>query len=326
MLKTKGLPNCGDTCYFNSFLQLFFNIKEIQEYFDIYITIETEDKNDNESELILILNSLYIIYEFIIKDNKLNKNSSNHIITQTIQNILDLKFTNIGIHQDSIEVFNKLISKFIVNDIKNIFLKYFSDILKELFTNKNICNDKDIYNISYSFDETNFKNINLIDKIFTIDNSLKYNYEYYKQVDIDIKSKYLIISFRSTTYEIIDYETIKLEKSFNINNLNYKIKGIIIHTGDTIQSGQYYYLNFENEICTKYDDINIEDNYILIEKDDKYIFDNSNQPVIIIYEKKDIFNPTIITNSYYKPIHINKIYKLKCLIDKHFSRLEKLDK
>jgi len=36
--KTKGLKNCGGTCYFNSFLQLFFNIEEIQEYFENYKT------------------------------------------------------------------------------------------------------------------------------------------------------------------------------------------------------------------------------------------------------------------------------------------------
>ena len=46
MLKTRGLKNCGGTCYFNSFLQLFFNIQEIQEYFKNYNTINSVNKEE----------------------------------------------------------------------------------------------------------------------------------------------------------------------------------------------------------------------------------------------------------------------------------------
>jgi ubiquitin C-terminal hydrolase len=67
MAETKGLPNCGNTCYFNSFLQLFFNIKDIQDYFYEYNVINIDTIANEEKNLIFILNKnnqpVIIIYE-----------------------------------------------------------------------------------------------------------------------------------------------------------------------------------------------------------------------------------------------------------------------
>ena len=142
----------------------------------------------------------------------------------------------------------------------------------------------------------------------------------------NIQTKYIIINFIPYTYTIpgiINYGTIELDKSFSVNNINYKIKGIVIHIG-SLGGGHYYYYHFENDICKKYDDDDVDNNYKLLEstEKDKYIFDTNEHPVVIIYEKKDNINPS-------KKINFecfNKIDRLKILIDKHFSRLKKLDK
>jgi ubiquitin C-terminal hydrolase len=67
MAETKGLPNCDNTCYFNSFLQLFFNIKDIQDYFYEYNVINIDTIANEEKNLIFILNKnnqpVIIIYE-----------------------------------------------------------------------------------------------------------------------------------------------------------------------------------------------------------------------------------------------------------------------
>jgi ubiquitin C-terminal hydrolase len=374
MLKTKisritrGMRNCGGiTCYFNSSMQLFFNIEEIQNYFYNYIYYNENEYNklkNNEKELILILNNLKRIYKIIFRDkdpiqNTISNDEYDKLIKDTVQKIfVDVDITK---QQESFEILIQIFTKFDF-DFDNNDLSKFKDTLLPLINNqvlfkrtydKNKYNCNDIINIKSEYNNyvpIKYENINMIlkktnfiDEIFKIFienntewicDSPKYINGNINKIDkmqikscYNIQTKYIIINFvpyiDHVSGVIINYGTIELDKSFSVNNINYKIKGIVIHTG-SVNGGHYYYYHFENDICKKYDDINVVDNYILLEstEKDKYIFNENEHPVVIIYEKKDNINPS----KKFDFECFNKIDRLKILIDKHFSRLKKLDK
>jgi hypothetical protein len=328
MLKTKGLPNCGNTCYFNSFLQFLFNIEEIQTYFRNYneIKIDSDEIVNEEKDLILILNGLKKIYNVVFRQENISlpTNYDNDII-DTKKHILE---GEIGTQEDSSEIFLKLFNKFIIETNTDILKEYnnkniniFSKLLKELFINNRL--NKKHYdkknNCKYIYDLKNEEisliqikkehldlvsgTTNFISSIFKIhndslddtkcpdnENILNNFKEYYSY---NLKSKYIIINFIPYTRQnIIKYGNVELDKTFSVNNINYKIKGIIVHQG-TLNAGHYYYLDFKNDECTEYNDSSVTPNKLLTTSSDKnkYIFNNYDKPVIIIYEKDNNITP-----------------------------------
>jgi hypothetical protein len=377
MVETKGLYNYGGTCYFNSFLQLFFNIEEIQKYFNTYNIVENNILiEEKEKKLILILNYFKNIYDIII--GKQNISNYNNLIKEILNIILDRKniINPLTKQEDSSEVLLRIFEKFFVYKklFKNEKINEFSELLNTLFYNKIISTkyyDKTKYECDYTYsiiDEyspllkinniqlSSSKNLindlfkihnNKIDSIFCPDKDIEIK-EFYEYFIYDVKKKYIIINFIPYTQKgISDYGTVELDKSFRVNNINYKIKGIIVHIGN-LKGGHYYYLHFENDNCTQYNDSKVDKKYKLSENNNKYLFNTQQQPVIIIYENNNTINPlkkinydcthysiqqaiiaAIGTNTKTKDyIHnINKETKqLKSLIDIHFTELKNLVK
>lgn len=334
MLETEGLPNCGNTCYFNSFLQMFFNIIEIQDYFKDYSLIDDKSESEYDKKLILILNGFKKIYNIIFNINKNNYNYIN-IIKNLIRNIFrKSNGTTIDVkqQQDSSEVYTIICGKFNSENITNTKLIEFSNLLKILFNNKSIetktynreienlvCNDKfedkeEIKNIiqihkNKILNNKNFIKIILETEVEQIDGfkcqdpSFIFK-QFIKKSNNELISKYLILNFIPyDSNDVFKYGEVELDKKFvSKNNLNYKIKGIIIHTGE-LNAGHYVYYHFEDDKCKIYDDSSIS-RCNLKERNNKYIFDDKKHPVLIIYEKYE-------TN----------INKLQNLINNHFDKL-----
>lgn len=293
-----------------------------------------------------------------------------------------------------IQIFTKFNNNFDFNnaDLQKFKVTLIPLISNELLIKRTFDNNKykcnDIFNINpvnemhvlIKRENINFisKKTNFIDEIFKINieniidaeymcNDPKYDVNG-KRIEINemqiktcynynIQTKYIIINFIPyNELGIFKYGKIELNKSFSNNNINYKIKGIIIHIG-AVGGGHYYYYHFLNNDCIEYNDMHVNKKTLLVE-DDKYIFYENEHPVVIIYEQKDNINPSekksfdcntsILENIVPAPAHIaapaavpahivapvpppkyiknksNKIHKLKILIDQHFSKLENL--
>jgi hypothetical protein len=346
MLETKGLPNCGGTCYFNSCMQFLFNIQEIQNFFKKYTIIDSNTiLNEEEKKLILILNDLKNIYNIIIRSNDsiLSTIDYNKLIKETLDKILDRGdiVNPLSSQEDSSEIIVKINNKFIINtntdilhQFENNYINTFSKLLKKYLYNYTLSirlYNKKTTNCKYDYKlkkeeigtiQIKTENLHLDSKLTNfIDTTFKIHVEELEEgycvgaddrpliingqkillnefkvyYTYELQSKYIIINFIPYTYNtrtnIIDYGQIEIDKIFSVNNINYEIKGIVIHTGKTMNSGHYYYLHFKNDECTEYNDSRVSRKNLTI-RNNKYIFDTNNQPVIIIYEKKDNINPS----------------------------------
>ena len=116
----------------------------------------------------------------------------------------------------------------------------------------------------------------------------------------NVNSQYVLISYitykTEGTYDnlkkIIIFKPIQLYKSFSYNNQDYIIKGIIIHSGNSMETGHYYYLEYDKikNKWTAYNDAQVYTINIDVSTDDNiYIFNNiTMKPVFILYEKRTI--------------------------------------
>lgn len=308
-MKKSGLNNDGVKCWFNSIMQLLSSIQEIDEFLRDY------DKNDDKIKKFKIFNN-------IIHQRLKHKNSHDKIKDELITS-LDFESHK---QQDAAELLNRIdfLDNLSTNNVieTTLFNRTTNKICKENITIK-YKNPLFIINTS-RINENN----NIIDKIFldlnilrvktecNTDKTIKLENDKLKIIYNELNSSYILINY--ITY-IIDendnkinvFKPVNIYKKFSFNNNNYIIKGIIIHSGDRVNSGHYFYIEYNNidDTWIEYNDNRRSIYNLKTSKENIYSFDNSyTKPVLFLY-KKEKDNISII----YQPI-IN--FNLDDLINK----------
>jgi hypothetical protein len=297
-MKKSGLNNDGVKCWFNSIMQLLSSIQEIDEFLRDY------DKNDDKIKKFKIFNN-------IIHQRLKHKDSYDTIKNELIKS-LDFESHK---QQDAAELLNKInfLDNLSTNNVieTTLFNRTTNKICKENITIK-YKNPLFIINTS-RINENN----NIIDKIFldlnilrvktecNTDKTIKLENDKLKIIYNELNSSYILINY--ITY-IIDennnkinvFKPVNIYKKFSFNNNNYIIKGIIIHSGDCVNSGHYFYIEYNNidDTWIEYNDKRRSIYNLKTSKENIYSFDNSyTKPVLFLY-KKEKDNISII----YQPI------------------------
>ena len=279
----RGLPNIGNSCYFNATIQLCklissFNFKDDsnpQNSFirDIQSIFQTEDQ---ESEI----NKYMRLYGFIANN---------------------LRF-QIGDQQDSCEVLQFIIDKYVdLIDNKDLLLSVFNQIvLCSNCDNYRICNEqKESMLISHELNNTTeeeiefnqfLNNIVSIQEVDNINTECNCNSPKAKvQTIFTSLPNYLFINVGRCKYDTTKlYKKLKFVKEFTIDypldlkqSLNgtdtrkisrtYQLSGIIIHHGNSSHSGHYASIIKMNEDWIYCDDgmigkVNIDNDMEYIQK------------------------------------------------------------
>lgn len=296
-MKKSGLKNDGVKCWFNSIMQLLSSIQEIDEFLRDY------DKNDDKINKFKIFNN--IIHQRL-KHNDSYDNIKNELIKS-----LDFESHK---QQDAAELLNRIdfLDNLSTNNVieTTLFNRTTNKMCKENITIK-YKNSLFIINTS-SINENN----NIIDKIFldlnilrektvcNTDKTIKLENDKLKIIYNELNSSYILINYITYIYhknnKINVFKPVNIYKKFSFNNNNYIIKGIIIHSGDRVNSGHYFYIEYNNidDTWIEYNDNRRSIYNLKTSKKNIYSFDNSYiKPVLFLY-KKEKDNISII----YQPI------------------------
>ena len=352
MLKS-GLYNNVNKCWLNSMMQLLCSIQEIDKFFYTYT---------GNDKIILKLKELNNIINYKKKISEEEQKKIKDYIISNIKPPNKSEKFNCDTQQDPIVFLNI----FYVRFLDQLFKKLFENTNKRItLFNKNINDCKTNYiievqegNYVIHYYEINNTNNNIIDKIY-LKEEIKdqvMNCDTEQKILIGTKilinyrepqSKYILINYITYTGELINgifngdnaFKPIKLYKRFSINDNNYIIKGIIKHSGgNSINSGHYYYLEYETDKdkWIIYDDTHIKylqnnnnnlDSHrgteIIISDNNIYYFDNQRyKPVIILYKKVETHG-----NESYKKIdfNFNDHIKERQLLVNNYQDIEKLE-
>lgn len=223
----KGLPNYGNTCYFNSALQCLLQIPQLSNYMIL-------KKIENENELLLE-------YQSIVKLFWTSSESSINILKLLKLFINKFPQFDNNNQNDSQEVFICFLD-FLDNSCDNFIKKiFFSELEQTTICKNNSSLKKDFTNIHllYPIEETNItKLINKYQDWNTIENYIDnkgINYHVALTRTI-IKETSSVIVFSIKMYD--KKVKIELEETIELNNIKYDLFATVTHLG-SIRGGHY---------------------------------------------------------------------------------------
>ena len=265
---SNGLNNLGNTCFFNSVLQLLYQCTVLNKLVII---------NNIDGSLIKYYRDFLISYS--------SKSNPSDILNY-VSNILG----RIGYSQEDAEQYLNYIIDSIIDELntyiklnslenlklidKNITLKTLIDYLFTIHITKNIicpnCNyiSESNDNINKLYLSVNYDNLNdMLNEYLNevLDDNNKYKCEKCKKyINAIIKRKiiklpkYLIITLKrySNKNNKIN-KNINISKNFKFNNKYYELRGIIYHSGST-NGGHYVYFGKKNNDWFLYNDSSVK--------------------------------------------------------------------
>lgn len=263
------IMNVGNTCYFNSILQIFFNTnygKELstrninkKNYIkQVFFELINIAKNSGDKEM---FNPLQLLH--LLKWNQIFEKDRPHDAHEAILHLInivnceDFQGEIIELMYTQTKPIEQIVKQEVFNSLEiTINNSDFNNCLKEYFNIEIIANWKDSSGKIRELIKSSKINKSPSKILFVMRQS------YYSKTKIEFP----------ISIDISEFCTIN---SIGINKQEYVIYSIVVHTGS-----HYYTYIFVNSIWKKYDDDVVQEV--------SYQEVSSDNPYMIIYEKKDI--------------------------------------
>ena len=276
-----GFKNCGSTCFFNTVLYLLFHIILFQKEI-------IESSYEESNVLNLFKNSFINMNENL---QKYKENDFNDAIdTGTL---IDLLYYDRFEQQDFNEVLLNIINNYISKDPILYAVLHdclFFEVIKQItMHNGELIADESMH-LLLDLSIENYENLK--DSLFHFSDSCHFDFSQEGNSERDIKEihqkilkspKILLINLQRVIFkemqnkkilkyfpfpEILDISPITLEETQDNDKNIYNLKGIIIHSGLSANSGHYYsyykhkntWIEFNDNIITRADILNVFNN------------------------------------------------------------------